>query len=106
MTAHNDGCFYKIHPDVGSPDTQTRELTYVYYFYQEPKQFAGGNLKIYDTEIRQSGIDKNGSSQIVEPRNNSIVFFNSRCLHEVLPIKCPSQSFEHSRFTLNGWLRV
>jgi Rps23 Pro-64 3,4-dihydroxylase Tpa1-like proline 4-hydroxylase len=29
MTSHNDGNYYKIHNDNGSPDTATRELTYV-----------------------------------------------------------------------------
>lgn len=43
LTAHNDGCFYKIHNDSGSEKTYTRTLTYVYYFYQEPKQFSGEN---------------------------------------------------------------
>ena len=54
LTAHNDGCYYKIHNDAG---------------------------------------------------NNSIVFFNSRCRHEVMPVICPSQAFENSRFTVNGWIR-
>ena len=40
MTAHNDGNYYKIHHDNGSQETATRELTYVYYFYQEPKLFS------------------------------------------------------------------
>ena len=105
MTAHNDGCFYKVHTDAGSEKTKDRQLTYVYYFYQEPKQFTGGELKIYDTELQDNSFKQKARSQTVEPRNNRIVFFNSRCKHEVLPIICPSQNFQHSRFTLNGWLR-
>jgi Rps23 Pro-64 3,4-dihydroxylase Tpa1-like proline 4-hydroxylase len=105
MTAHNDACFYKVHTDAGSEKTKDRQLTYVYYFYQEPKQFSGGELKIYDTELQDNSFKQKEYSQTVEPRNNSIVFFNSRCKHEVLPIICPSQNFQHSRFTLNGWLR-
>lgn len=105
MTAHNDGCFYKVHTDAGSEKTKDRQLTYVYYFYQKPKQFSGGELKIYDTELRNSSFQQKENSQTIEPRNNSIVFFNSRCKHEVLPITCPTQNFQHSRFTLNGWLR-
>lgn len=105
MTAHNDGCFYKVHSDAGSAKTKTRELTYVYYFYQEPKAFGGGELKIYDTKIINGKVIREDNSKIVEPLNNSIVFFNSRCKHEVLPIACPSGQFEASRFTLNGWLR-
>ncbi|MGD1920259.1 MAG: 2OG-Fe(II) oxygenase [Pleurocapsa sp.] len=105
MTAHNEGCFYKAHSDAGSAKTKTRELTYVYYFYQEPKPFTGGELKLYDTEMVGKKFMQQDNSKIVEPRNNSIVFFNSRCKHEVLPIECTSQQFENSRFTLNGWLR-
>ena len=105
MTAHNDGAFYKTHTDAGSEKTKTRELTYVYYFYQEPKQFSGGELKIYDTQMQGKKVIQKENSQVIEPRNNSIVFFNSRCKHEVLPISCSSGEFQASRFTLNGWLR-
>lgn len=105
MTAHNDGAFYKAHTDAGSEKTKTRELTYVYYFYQEPKQFSGGELKIYDTQMQGKKFIQKENSKVIEPRNNSIVFFNSRCKHEVLPISCDSNEFKASRFTLNGWLR-
>ena len=105
LTAHNDECFYKIHNDSGSEQTATRELTYVYYFYREPKGFSNGELKLYDTELRDGAAYNSSVSQVIEPRNNSIVFFNSRCKHEVLPISCPSRQFADSRFTLNGWIR-
>lgn len=105
LTSHNDGNYYKVHNDNGSPDTATRELTYVYYFYREPKPFSGGELLIYDSKIENNFYVKADSFQTVEPRNNSIVFFLSRYMHEVLPVSCPSQAFADSRFTINGWLR-
>jgi SM-20-related protein len=105
LTAHNDGNYYKIHNDNGSPDTATREFTYVYYFYREPKPFSGGELLIYDSKIENNFYVNADSFKTVEPRNNSIVFFLSRYLHEVLPISCPSQAFSDSRFTINGWIR-
>lgn len=105
ITAHNDGQFYKIHNDNGSQDTATRELTYVYYFYREPKAFSGGELVIYDSVIQNNHYVQASTFHRVEPRNNSIVFFLSRYLHEVLPIRCPSQQFADSRFTINGWIR-
>jgi Rps23 Pro-64 3,4-dihydroxylase Tpa1-like proline 4-hydroxylase len=104
LTAHNDGNFYKIHNDNGSPDTANRVLTYVYYFYQEPKAFTGGELKIYDSKIENNFYVAADTYKIIEPINNSIVFFLSRYLHEVLPIKCPSHNFADSRFTINGWI--
>jgi SM-20-related protein len=105
LTAHNDGNYYKIHNDNGSPETASRELTYVYYFYQEPKAFEGGELRIYDTQIRERHYAQAETFQTIEPRNNSIVFFLSRHMHEVLTISCPSRAFADSRFTINGWIR-
>jgi Rps23 Pro-64 3,4-dihydroxylase Tpa1-like proline 4-hydroxylase len=105
LTSHNDGNYYKVHNDNGSPDTATREFTYVYYFHQEPKAFSGGELLIYDSKIENNFYVKADSYKRVEPRNNSIVFFLSRYLHEVLPVSCPSKAFADSRFTINGWVR-
>lgn len=105
LTGHNDGNYYKIHNDNGSPDTASREFTYVYYFYCEPKAFSGGELRIYDSKIENNYYVQADSYHTIEPRNNSIVFFRSRYLHEVLPIACPSRRFADSRFTINGWIR-
>lgn len=105
LTSHNHGNFYKLHNDSGSPDTATRELTYVYYFYKDPKPFSGGELRVYDSKIENNFYVAAESFQTVDPRNNSIVFFLSRYMHEVLPVNCPSQDFADSRFTINGWIR-
>ncbi|MBD2338391.1 2OG-Fe(II) oxygenase [Calothrix sp. FACHB-156] len=104
LTAHNDGNFFKIHNDNGSPETSCRELTYVYYFYREPKQFSGGELRIYDSKIINNFYVNSESFTTIEPRNNSIVFFLSRYMHEVLLVNCPSKVFGNSRFTINGWV--
>ncbi len=104
LTAHNDGNYYKVHNDNGSSNTATRELTYVYYFYREPKPFLGGELVIYDSKIENTYYVNADSFKTIEPRNNSIVFFLSRYMHEVLPVSCPSRSFQDSRFTINGWI--
>lgn len=105
LTGHNDENYYKIHNDNGSSDTATREFTYVYYFYREPKAFSGGELRIYDSRIENNYYVQADSYHTIEPRNNSIVFFRSRYLHEVMPIRCPSRDFADSRFTINGWIR-
>lgn len=103
LTAHNDGDYYRIHNDNGTTESSDRILTYVYYFYQEPKAFSGGELRIYETDITTQ-IYYGDSFQTIEPRNNSIVFFPSAYMHEVVKIHCPSQEFAHSRFTINGWV--
>ncbi len=105
LTAHNDGNYYKIHNDNGSPEAANRELTYVYYFHREPKPFTGGELRVYDSRIENGFYVAADSYQTIEPQNNTMVFFLSRYLHEVLPVGCPSRQFADSRFTLNGWVR-
>jgi Rps23 Pro-64 3,4-dihydroxylase Tpa1-like proline 4-hydroxylase len=105
LTTHNDGNFYKIHNDNGSSDTANRELTYVYYFYREPKPFSGGELVIYDSRIENNFYVAAETKQAIQPLNNSIVFFLSRYMHEVLPVSCPTRSFVDGRFTVNGWVR-
>ncbi len=105
LTAHNDGHFYKLHNDNGSPDTVNRILTYVYYFHREPKGFTGGELVLYDGAMENDIMMAAHSSHTIQPRNNSIVFFPSYFMHEVLPITCPSRKFVDSRFTINGWVR-
>lgn len=104
LTAHNDGEYFRFHNDNGSDMTASRQITYVYYFYREPKGFSGGELLIYDTRVEGERHFKTEQSQKVEPLNNSIVFFPSHYMHEVLPVRCPSQAFADSRFTVNGWV--
>ena len=103
LTAHGDGNYYKVHND-SDGDVGKRTLTYVYYFNREPKPYRGGNLRMYDTEYA-NGWRATDNFRDIEPKNNRIVLFDSRCMHEVLPVESNSTDFGDSRFTLNGWLR-
>lgn len=105
LTAHNDQNYYKIHNDNGSEAAANRIISYVYYFHREPKNFSGGVLRLYDLSLENNLYIHANSYQDIEPANNSIVFFPSHFLHEVLPVACRSRHFADSRFTLNGWIR-
>jgi Rps23 Pro-64 3,4-dihydroxylase Tpa1-like proline 4-hydroxylase len=105
MTAHNDGDYFRLHNDNGSPDTADRVLSYVYYCNLPPKRFSGGALRLYDSRVENGYWVGADTFHMVEPIDNSIVFFLSRLVHEVMPIQCASRSFVDSRFTLNGWVR-
>jgi Rps23 Pro-64 3,4-dihydroxylase Tpa1-like proline 4-hydroxylase len=104
LTAINDGQFFKKHKDDDSDSVHTRAITFVYYFFREPKAFSGGALRLYDTELDRHGNVSAGSHQTIHPVQNQIVFFPSDCLHEVLPVGCSSHEFADSRFTVNGWV--
>ena len=108
LTAHNDGDFYKVHADVGSALYNKREITYIYYF-SKPNSFTNGLRQLYPTDITNittvwpKNIPEEGSVYF-KPVHNSIVFFDPRLMHQVLPISCPSKEFMDSNFTINGWI--
>ena len=104
ITASIDGSYFKAHTDAGSNETYKRQFTYVYYFNREPKGFMGGELRLYDDTIRNGKLAATDSFQVVEPRHNSIVFFQAAVMHEVMPVSMPSKQFRDARFTVNGWI--
>ena len=104
ITASVDGSYFKAHTDAGANETYKRQYTYVYYFNREPKGFTGGELRIYDDVIRSGKLAATDSYQVIEPRNNTIVFFQAAVMHEVMPVRMPSRQFRDARFTVNGWI--
>jgi Rps23 Pro-64 3,4-dihydroxylase Tpa1-like proline 4-hydroxylase len=104
ITASVDGSYFKAHTDAGVNETIKRQLSYVYYFNREPKGFTGGELRIYDDTLNNGKLAATDSFQVIEPRHNSIVFFQSPVMHEVMPVSMPSKQFRDARFTVNGWV--
>ena len=104
LTASNDGDFFRMHNDSTHAHAPSREITYVYFCHREPRQFKGGELLIYDSYLERNEVMPGPVRKRIIPEQNSIALFESSCLHEVLPVRCPSESFSDSRFTLNGWL--
>jgi SM-20-related protein len=105
ITASNDGDYFHFHSDNASDRVCSRHLTFVYFFHREPRQFDGGELRIHDSRLEEGAYVSEGSYQTISPQQNQIVFFPCELMHEITPVKCPSQLFADSRFTLNGWLR-
>ncbi len=105
ITSSNDGDYFHYHSDNGSDQVVSRHLTFVYFFHREPKQFEGGELKIHDAQLENGSYAPSGSFRTIVPQQNQIVFFPCEILHEIAPVRCASQQFADSRFTLNGWLR-
>jgi Rps23 Pro-64 3,4-dihydroxylase Tpa1-like proline 4-hydroxylase len=105
VTASNDGDYFHFHSDNASERVASRHLTFVYFFHREPRQFEGGDLRIHDARLQDGEYVSEGSYQTIVPQQNQIVFFPCELMHEITPVKCASQRFADSRFTLNGWLR-
>ena len=102
LTAAADGYYFKMHSDE-APEIP-RVLSCLYYLHGEPRGFAGGDLRLYDS------IDDGGSRRAaatftaVTPAANRLVVFPSEEFHEAMPVRCPSRKFADSRFAVTTWL--
>jgi 2OG-Fe(II) oxygenase superfamily len=101
ITSSNDGDYFRLHKDT---DADKREVSFVYFFYREPRRFSGGELRIYPTRMIDGRLEPADHAATLSPRQDSIVFFPSWNDHEVLPVRVPSRQFADGRFTLNGWI--
>lgn len=104
ITASNHGDFFHCHTDDGMSEVASREITFVYFFHREPKEFSGGELRIYDSAPENDGHRAMSTYRTIVPEQNQLVLFASGLSHEITPVKCPSGKFADSRFTVNGWL--
>ncbi|OEJ23074.1 hypothetical protein AR457_38480 [Streptomyces agglomeratus] len=102
VTANGDRDYFGMHRDTDGGDT--RELTFVYFFNAEPRQFSGGELRIFETVLEDGRVIPTERSQTIVPRANLAMFFPSRHDHEVLPIRVPTKAFADSRFSVTGWI--
>ncbi|NJP88837.1 hypothetical protein HCN51_05090 [Nonomuraea sp. FMUSA5-5] len=102
VTASNDGDYFRMHRDTDGSDT--RELTFVYLFSREPRKFAGGELRVFETDVVEGRMVPTDRSQTIMPRANLAVYFPARHEHEVLPVRVPSKQFDDSRFSITGWI--
>jgi len=103
-TASNYGDFFRCHSDNAADEVASREVTFVYFFHREPKQFTGGELRIYDSRRENENYVPTANYRTIVPEQNQLVMFASGLSHEITPVDCPSGQFADSRFTVNGWI--
>jgi len=104
VTASNHGDFFRCHSDNGAEVVAAREITFIYFFHREPKQFSGGELRIYDSRRENDCYVPTANYRTIVPEQNQLVLFASGLSHEITPVDCPSGKFVDSRFTVNGWI--
>jgi SM-20-related protein len=101
LVAHNHGAFFAQHTDTFiNTKGSTRIISIVYYFHAQPKSFSGGTLRLHSLRVTREP----GTFVDIQPDNDMLVFFPSWFPHEVLPVVCPSERFEDSRFAVNCWV--
>jgi len=82
-TASNHGDFFHCHSDNAAEVVATREITFVYFFHREPKQFSGGELRIYDSRRENDNY---------VPRQTIAPLFPSRTNWSCSPVGSPTKS--------------
>ena len=103
VTAHGDGAFFKPHTDASRSANADRELSFVLYYRLQEHGFSGGDLRLFDAS---EALEKYASERYtcIEPDDNSLILFPSRCVHEVSPVHVAHQQLQAGRFSLNGWI--
>jgi len=105
VSAHAEGGFFIPHVDTGHPLVANRRISCVYYFFSTPRQFTGGELKLYDTWAMTHRSTAAPTHTTLEPLDNSLVFFPSDVFHEVCPVHRETEEFGDSRFAITIWFR-
>ncbi len=82
--------------------TNDSVISFVYYFYREPKSFNGGELQIYDSQVVNNQCVVADSYHVVEPRGNRAVFFFSSYDYMMQPIESPDENLINTCLVING----
>ena len=100
VSAYLAGGFFRPHSDDGengSNGPQVRRINCLYYLHRQPKSFTGGDLLLHDGKVANTFTR-------IEPLDNSIVLFPSRCVHEVTLVECDPDDFGAGRFVVNSYV--
>jgi SM-20-related protein len=103
LTATANKGYFKPHND-NSAGVGHRKVTFVYYFHREPRPYNGGEIRFFG--YNPLAPDNGEARHMLElhPVQNSIIFFDASCYHEVRDVLCQTQGFANARFTVNGWV--
>lgn len=96
------GEHYNWHIDRYAPNHE-RIITIVYYCFNEPKKFTGGQLELASNIMWKEQPIGKLDSKIYEIKNNMVVIFPSINMHRVHTTKS-SDNFEDGRFSMNNWI--
>lgn len=100
----DSGQKYEWHVDRFGAD-RSRHITFVYYFYREPKSFQGGEICFSDGVIFNGRLMNPQTAKVVEfePVNDRAVIFSATTPHMVKPTTSPPE-FADGRFSANIWV--
>lgn len=107
ITNHLDKYFFHIHKDDISHSLRNdrRIVSFILFFYKQPKAFDGGDLLLFDTDKKKQSYKISNFTRIA-CENNTMIFFPSEFFHCIDPVRLANNCFEYGRFALSGHLHV
>ena len=84
-----------IRADFHDRGSVPRVIDYVCYLHRRPRSCSGGDLLLPDGLVAST-------LTRIEPLDDSIVLFPSRCVHEVTVVECDPGGFGAGRFSVDG----
>jgi predicted 2-oxoglutarate/Fe(II)-dependent dioxygenase YbiX len=93
--AYENGGFFKRHIDHSPFAFCPRRLTWIYYFFKEPKGFDGGDLIFYGREKEEISIT---------PYSGLLVAFGPHMEHEATTVTVTNSDFKSSRFSFTSFV--
>jgi SM-20-related protein len=105
ICAYGNGGHFAGHIDTNEVTDRIRVVSCVYYFAAMPRQFSGGELRLYGFPALSRGNAPDAPFVDITPETDTLVAFPSWIRHEVLPVRVPEGgSWRDHRFTINCWL--
>lgn len=98
ITIYTDGGFGLAHKD-----SSANSLSFLYYFYRQPKRFTGGDLYIYDGDLTKNASNQTYTKATVY--SDMLLVFPSHYYHEITPVHCPGHELMDGRMAFVGHIR-
>ncbi len=104
---YRDGDFFRAHRDTKTRDD--RRITLLYYLFDAPRRFTGGELVLYDSEVHLDALNNPDSGfhpslcTRLPCTDNQLVCFPSEYYHEALAVTGIGGDTRAARMAINGW---
>ncbi len=103
-SGHRD--FFGPHRDDIAPlataQTRARRVSITFHMNSSPKQFTGGELRLYDHRVLDGEPTPATTFVPIEPEDNTLIAFLSSTRHEVATVVFERNTFADRRFSING----
>ncbi|MBO6494048.1 MAG: 2OG-Fe(II) oxygenase [Roseivirga sp.] len=98
ITIYGNGDFGLAHKD-----SKHNSLSFLYYFFNQPKSFTGGDLYIYDGDLQNDKSNHTYTKANIE--SDMFLIFPSHYYHEITPVQCPDNDLLSGRMAFVGHIR-